>query len=259
MSTPTAGRSVADEGARSSDAAEFSFASAVTSVLNRGALGGPQLTTAVELVRDDPAAFGRWLTDAVNDAKTVEAVVARSYWHPNGFAKLVLHTSADPEFKLRMHVWPESEAPARGEPNPHSHRWEFASTVLTGQGVVVPEYREAAEGGDRFDRYRYGTSPDVPEALVVEGPVRLVKMKAPRVSRGDIYACGTGVIHTLEPLGRDLTATVVVQGPRRVHTTAVFRVPENSREQSNRPLSVVDFRQLVTGVVNKVCGCSSPR
>jgi hypothetical protein len=55
--------------------------------------------------------------------------------------------------------------------------------VLAGWGVVVPEYREVVEGGDRFDRYRYGASPDISEALVAEGSARLVKILALRAPR----------------------------------------------------------------------------
>ncbi|MFJ9785702.1 hypothetical protein ACIRSS_39445 [Amycolatopsis sp. NPDC101161] len=259
VSTQGAARPVAAAEERVFHAAEAWFSSGLASVLTEAAPGAPQLVAAAELVRDDPHAFGCWLKGATRDEQKLKAMVERSYWHSNGFAKLVLHTSAEPEFKIRMHVWPRSEASRRGEPNPHSHRWEFASTVLTGRGVVVPEYREASEGGDPFGRYRYGTDPDAPEALVADGAVRLVKTRSPRVSRGDVYSCGTEVIHTLEPLGTDLTATIVVQGPRRESTTVVFRARGRSEEEPSRRISEVEFRQIVAAVVTEICGGSSPR
>ncbi|WP_372666591.1 hypothetical protein [Amycolatopsis kentuckyensis] len=258
-STQGAGQPVAAAQKRVSDVAGSWFASGLVSVLTEAAPDVPQLVAAAELVRDDPHAFGCWLKEATRDSRELKAMAARSYWHSNGFAKLVLHTSVEPEFKIRMHVWPRSGASRRGEPNPHSHRWEFASTVLAGRGVVVPEYREASEGGDLFGRYRYGTDPDAPEALVADGSVRLVKVKSPRVFRGDVYSCGTDVIHTLEPLGTDLTATLVIQGSHRESTTVVFRARGRSGEQPNRRLSEAEFRQIVAEVVTEVCGCSSPR
>jgi hypothetical protein len=241
------------------DAAESGFVADLTASVRRGGLGFRGLAAAAETVSGDPSAFGRWLEDMTRDAEAVRVIAARSYWHPNGFAKLVLHSSADPQFKIRMHVWPRSRTSSRGETNPHSHRWEFASTLIAGRGMLMSEYREVAEGGSPFIRYRYGTNPALPALLVADGAARLAEARSPRLSRGGVYVCGTEVIHTAEPLGEHLTVTVVVQGPHRTSTTVVFRSPDASEDQPNRPLSAADFRQLVNAVVTEVRGCSSRR
>ncbi|MFF1612621.1 hypothetical protein ACFVYA_33010 [Amycolatopsis sp. NPDC058278] len=240
-----------------SGTAESRFVGNLATLLGEDGPRMPRLVAAAEAVSRDPQGFVCWLASLTRDAEAVRAVVARSYWHPNGFAKLVLHTSAVSEFKIRMHVWPESAASVRGEMNPHSHRWDFASTLLTGQGMVMPEYREVADEGDLFTRYRYGIDEVNPATLVFDGAVRLVQVKPRHLSRGSVYSCDTHVIHTAEPLGRDLTATVVVQGPHRVPTTAVFCAPGQSEDQPNRALSVADFRLLVKAVISGVGGCGS--
>lgn len=259
LSTPSAGPSVAAAEPPDSDPAGSRFISGLAAVLGKGDLGVPQLVAAVELVRDDPSAFASWLAAVARDTTAAGAVAARSYWHPNGFAKLVLHTSAEPEFKLRMHIWLDSTEPGRGETNPHRHRWEFASTVIAGRGILVPEYREDAGTGAPFTRYRYGTDPARPAALVADGAVRLVGTRSPQVLKGAVYACDTEVIHTLEPLGQGLTATVVVQGPHRTSATAVYCAPGESEDQPNRALSVAEFQELASAVVAEVDGCPSRR
>lgn len=257
VSTRVAGRSVAAGETPDPHAGGSRFLSGLALALGKGDVGVSQLLAAVELVRDDPCALGCWLAGVARDATTAAAVAARSYWHPNGFAKLVLHTSTKPEFKLRMHIWLDSAGSRRGETNPHSHRWDFASTVIAGQGILVPEYREDAESGAPFTRYRYGADPAYPARLIAEGGVHLVETRSPQILRGEVYACDTEVIHTLEPLGQDLTATVVVQGPHRTSVTAVFCAPCESEDQPNRSLSVMELQELLSAVVAEVPGCSS--
>jgi len=241
------------------EVSESSFIAEVTALVRDDLPGLPRLAVAAGMVRDGPHAFVRWLDGLTRDGPIVRTIAARSYWHPNGFAKLVLHISAQPDFKIRMHVWPESGTAKRGESNPHSHRWEFASTLLTGRGMLVTEYQEAAEGGKPYTRYHYGTNPAEPAALVANGAVRLGEVKWPRLTRGDVYSCDTEVVHTAEPLGADLTATAVVQGPRRTPATAVYCAPGESDDQPNRPLSVSELRLLVKAIVAGVGGCSSRR
>ncbi len=190
-----------------------------------------------------------WLDILSRDEDAVRSIARRSYWHPNGFAKLVLHASAEPEFRIRLHVWPASDKPSRGESNPHSHRWDFASTVLVGEGMHMVEYEESVERGRPHRRYRYGTDPANPAALVADGAARLKITRPQHVWHGDVYTCDTSIVHTVQPIGAGLTATVVVQGPRRTPTTVVYCLPGETDDQPNHPLSEEDFRWLVKSVV----------
>jgi hypothetical protein len=208
----------------------------------------PWLRRAAERVQQNPDKFLSWLEEAFQDGAAVREAAARSYWHPNGFAKLILHTSAEPGFRIRLHVWPASPEPSRGESNPHSHRWEFASTVLTGEGMHMVEYRERDDRGKGYQRYRYGTDPAHPAALVRDGEVRLWRTGHPHVQRGDVYTCDTEVVHTVRPIAGDLTATVVVQGPHRADSTVVYCEPGQTDDQPNRAMTEAEFRDLLDAV-----------
>jgi hypothetical protein len=208
--------------------------------------GLPQLEAAAEHIRGARRAFAAWLRDLAADDAAVAEIAKRSYWHPNGFAKIVLHAGVEPEFRIRLHVWPRSETPSAGESNPHSHRWEFASHVLTGTGMHMVEFAETAEGGKPYQRYRYGTDPANPAALVADGEVRLKRRGVPHVQSGDVYTCDTSVVHTVRPIDAGLTATVVVQGPRRTPTTVVYCAPGESDDQPNFDLTEADFAELAS-------------
>ncbi len=209
-----------------------------------------QLEKAAKHIRTDRRGFAAWLRGLVADEAAVADVAKRSYWHPNGFAKIVLHTGLAPEFRVRLHVWPRGKTPSRGESNPHSHRWEFASYVLTGTGMHMVDFAETTEGGRPYRRYRYGTDPANPAALVADGEVRLKRRGAPHVHGGDVYTCDTAVVHTVRPIDAGLTATVVVQGPRRTPTTVVYCEPGESDDQPNVELSGEDFVRLVSEVLS---------
>ncbi|SEF33100.1 hypothetical protein SAMN05421837_106599 [Amycolatopsis pretoriensis] len=219
---------------------------------NGSRLGIDRLEAAAEYVRAHRRAFAAWLRDLAGDPVAAADVAKRSYWHPNGFAKIVLHAGVEPEFRVRLHVWPSSDTVSRGESNPHSHRWEFASHVLTGTGMHMVEFAETTDGGKPFRRYRYGADPANPAALVADGEVRLRRRASPHVQSGDVYTCDTSIVHTVRPVDAGLTATVVVQGPRRTSTTVVYCEPGESDDQPNFDLTPADFQELVTAVLAKL-------
>jgi hypothetical protein len=67
------------------------------------------------------------LSKLIEDETRMREVSQRSYLHPNGFVKLVLHQLGDA--KLRLHFWSGHQ---EAEENIHNHRWVFASKVMTG-------------------------------------------------------------------------------------------------------------------------------
>ncbi|MEC3980796.1 hypothetical protein [Amycolatopsis sp. H20-H5] len=210
----------------------------------------PWLCRAADRVRQNPDKFLSWLEETfLDDDAAAHDAAGRSYWHPNGFAKLVLHTAAESRFRVRLHIWPASKEASQGESNPHSHRWEFASVVLAGKGMHMFEYRETIGGGKPYQRYRYGTDPADPAALVRDGQVRLRKTSSPHVQRGEVYSCDTEVVHTVRPIAADLTATVVVQGPRRVRSTVVYCEPGQTEDQPNRAVTDTEFKELLRSVI----------
>jgi hypothetical protein len=211
------------------------------------------LRRAARFLADQPAMVVSWLAELGENADTVRELAERSYWHPNGFAKLVLHVNRSPQFRIRLHVWPVVPgAPLLGESNPHSHRWDFASTVLAGGGLHMVEYVESESAGKAFDRYRYGADPNDRATLLLDGAARLKRIAAPHVRYGEIYSCDVRVVHIVAPIEEGMTATVVVQGPHASPSTVVYCEPGRDTDQPNQPMSELDFRLLVKHVVTEL-------
>jgi len=72
----------------------------------------------------------------LEDEEALLAIAQRSYPHPIGFDKLVLHdhSQGDPRhhFKLRLHIYWRSPQEVAAELN-HLHRFEMASSPITGE------------------------------------------------------------------------------------------------------------------------------
>ena len=221
---------------------------AVADLVRGDAFDIRRLHDAATFVAEDLDGFHSWLSGLRDQPGMVREIARRSYWHPNGFAKLVLHVSDDPEFRVRLHVWPDGPAETRlGESNPHSHRWDFASTVVAGDGLETEEFVEVDDGMP-YDRYRYGADPSNKAALVPCGPAGLVRTAEPTIWYGQVYDCDTSVVHTVRPIGSTLVATVVVQGRRKTDSTVVYCEPGTDADQPNVPLSETDFLEI-TGAV----------
>lgn len=213
-----------------------------------------ELRDALERMVRSRTALLAWLGALAADADRLGAMQAMSYWHPNGFAKIVLHLEHDSGVRIRLHVWPASDQLRAGESNPHGHRWDFASTVLAGDGLDMTHYADVTdvagcagpiEPGEAYTRCRYQAGPSGRATLRPEGPAWLAPVATPTVSAGGIYTCDTSVIHTVMPLGTALVATLLVQGPDTSPSTVVYSRPGDDLDQPGTPLSRAELVGLL--------------
>lgn len=201
----------------------------------------PVLLDAAAASTADRAALTHWLSGFAEPA-AAELVAARSYWHHNGFAKLVLH-AAD-EFRIRMHVWQAGEG-RLGETNPHGHRWNFASTVLCGDGLETEEYQESAHG-KRHVRYCYLGGLN---SLAPLKQVRLETTATKAIHAGERHAVHTEIVHTVHPMGTDLVATFVVQSRALTQNAPVYCVPGKAVDEPIVAITPAEVRHLVRSVL----------
>jgi hypothetical protein len=183
-----------------------------------------------------------WLASFDSMARA-EPVARRSYWHHNGFAKLVLEVTA--AHRIRLHVWPAGEN-RLGEWNPHGHRWNFASTVVAGDGLSSTEYVESDTGRHHVLYHYVGGSGGF---LTPVGNARLAEHDTRIVRNGERYVLDTSVVHTVVPLGNSLVATLVVQGPARLDHAPVYCPPGIPVDGPIRDLGPAEVRDLVRDVL----------
>lgn len=217
--------------------------STVTPVASPALDDAPTLLRTLDILTGDRQAFGGWLRTFDDPARAVD-VARRSYWHPNGFAKLVLKTGAD--HKVRLHVWPAGSH-RLGESNPHGHRWNFASQVLCGDGLKDTHYTET-ENGVLYERYRYAGG-NAADAVTHVATVRLAESNSWTRANGDRYMLDTSVVHTVQPLGTALIATLVIQGAALHDATPVYGAPGVDVDEPGRAISGPEVHELICDVL----------
>lgn len=203
-----------------------------------------ELSSGLEKLLADRQALSAWLSWIANDSTQRAQAARASYWHANGFAKLVLYNVA--QFRIRLHIWPAGDE-RLGEPDPHSHRWSFVSTVLAGEGLAISKQQEKPTGIEHM-RYIYDG-----RKLVPDEPAHLREVVSYTVSEGECYPTCTETVHTVKPLGRDLVATLLVQGPRASPSTLVYRLPGTPlSNQAINPIEDQEVRFLITEVNSRL-------
>lgn len=222
------------------------------------ALGPEPGVDDLEAALTEVSATPEWIVDLLDDVllhdERLQRITARSYGHPNGFAKIVIHDAGRSGVSVRLHVWPAIEpgdvaaALLRRDSAPHSHRWEFASTILAGAGLLVEEYRIDPEAeADRWGRFVF--EPARGPGLRPDGSAELTSTEfLVRDRDRDVYWCDADTIHMVGPLDDEMTATLVFQGPEFRDSALVFRRPDSPPDPGRTPLGPDEVRRYVAQV-----------
>jgi hypothetical protein len=205
------------------------------------------LLRAASRLSDHPDRLGRWLQSILDSPDQLALVADRSSVHPNGFAKIVLHAGS--RYSVRLHVWKRRAGLWVEDTQPHGHRWVFASWVVVGTvREVVFFSRERPGSGVRYDWYDYSRGQFGPQLQLI-GTAAL--------DRGDVIDRGAGVVygrardtlHTATPVGEDLVASLVLQGPHHPEPTPVYVESGQEPLQEELTLSVGEVRSLIGEVI----------
>ncbi len=195
------------------------------------------------------------------DPAQLEAIAGRSYPHPIGFDKLVLHheRSAVHGFKLRLHIYWRSPQELAAE-RIHLHRFEMASSPITGEltnhlyavrACEAPDIASEADGQASDDNARgyhaYSGYWRDPKGILHKrflGLAQLQFLSALTFVPGQTYAQGLQAPHYVETnaetghTNRDVCSTIYIHGPG-LSDTAGRRIPILFEEQ-RIPDSVID-------------------
>lgn len=90
------------------------------------------------------------IENLLGNERELNEVASRSYYHNNGFLKVVL-IEKRPKYSVRFHIWPEESFQA---PDVHNHPWDMTGLVLSGS-YEWPIYslEQNSEGCESFDLF----------------------------------------------------------------------------------------------------------
>lgn len=159
----------------------------------------------------DQETFPEFIEKVIANDDWLEAIAKRSYYHVNGFDKLIL--LQEDNYSLRVHIWWKKNRKKTRE-DVHNHRWDFISGVLVGTSVqeLFSLSSKEEEGAFEVSHYRYTpqrTHKNLRYQMKNLGSVFLCKQGKKRISHGQVYALKRSELHRVICDYKETTATLV--------------------------------------------------
>lgn len=157
--------------------------------------------------------------DILSSEKNLQYIAERSYFHGNGFLKIVL---LDNFYKIRLHIWFEGIS---AEENIHSHRWDFASHILAGtlHSEIWQETQNMDDQVHHLDCYLYtaktGFSP--PKSKYI-GKKYLIKLRDDQFYAGNTYFMYKNNLHRIKANYSSFIATIICTLPTQTTDNLLF-------------------------------------
>lgn len=190
------------------------------------------------------------LAQLLRSGVALAEVQANSYYHHNGFRKLVLLQNK--AFKLRLHLW-EARNESHHE-NIHDHRWNFASALLAGSFKTMI-WEEDAEGSEvRLDCTYTPAREGSVYAVRENGQVRLRPQATHTLRAGDVYYMPASTLHQVTDPGEGATRTLMLTATPVLDSCKLYAehsIPE--ADKVNVPFSTAEIRQQLTALLLQTC------
>jgi hypothetical protein len=212
----------------------------VDSVVDRAFERSP-LPALVRELRDQRDQLVGTLTAILGSPSRQEALAERSYWHPNGFAKLVL--ADDPQRgQVRLHVWPDLP----NDDDIHGHAWDYESTTVAGELTEVTYRESSPREGRPMWRHSYSQVGHRRFAFVDATPVCIAEHGLRRVYEvGDASGGSPDHIHRFFPTMAP-AATLLRVGPVDRRSSNVYRpTADPPHVVAPRPTTRVEVREWI--------------
>ncbi len=183
------------------------------------------------------------LLELLSNNNNLKRVANRSYWHGNGFLKIVL---LDFHYKLRLHIWfPNNPC----EENIHSHRWGFISQILIGtlnselwQDLPHNSCKKYSQKEVfHLKEYQY-TAKQANQKATKKfiGFIDCIKTKDVAQDTGEIYIMKPTQLHKINHNSKEIVATIVCTEPtNNLHNRLIPSVEQpqlNSKFLSSKEL-----------------------
>jgi hypothetical protein len=176
----------------------------------------------------------------LDDTALQQKIASRSYIHSNGFDKIVLIDSKEPEYKVRFHVWWPSESTTYIE-DIHNHTWDFCSAILT--GAFKFQIFQADDHGKVLYHYRKSLLAGGVESMDYMGQSKLHCTFDSWIPVGCNYTLERDVFHRVISVGNQVTSTILIQGPVVKNASDIFTDQPDHEAMPIRPFESSELRQ----------------
>jgi hypothetical protein len=203
-------------------------------------------TSDVEQLLREPSSgteLRSYLATVIAKPSKLVEIGKRSFFHSNGFSRLVLETYPATRQKLRLHYWDSPDAGLSQDP--HNHAWSFVSCIMAGQ-FVQETYSVTSIPGSKFVACELLPNPPGFSGYKHREryTVSLVSTERRYFDPGDVYRLGDDIIHKFYPI-RTPAFTIVVQLPSSKQTSLMYIPAEQRDRPAERPVKEFDSAEVV--------------
>lgn len=177
------------------------------------------------------------------DDEQLQLVASRSYAHYNKFDKLVLISSMEPRYDLRMHVWWPNSHTISTE-NIHNHKWDFSSVLLRGS-YSFEVYEESSTGREMYEHSYVTRAGSDSYQMPFHRRANLELTSKGCMSAGDSYSLSHDILHRVICDLSATTISLVIRGASKKKSARVFT---ESQANSENPISSTTF------TISEICG-----
>lgn len=190
------------------------------------------------------------LAQLLRSEEALCGVQQRSYYHHNGFRKLVLLQNK--AFKLRLHLWEANSE--RHHENIHDHRWNFASCLLAGSFQTVIWEEDPSGPEFRLNCTYTPAQGDGHYGVAENGHVRLRQKAVHTLHAGDLYYMPASTLHQVTDPGQGETITLMLTAtPVLEHCKLYAEQSIAERDKVNVPFSAAAIRRELTALLLQTC------
>lgn len=195
-----------------------------------------------------PFVLNLLIQEVVKTPVLFEKVIKDSYYHENGFHKIVLLSGR--YFKLRVHQFGVASKPPME--NIHDHRWPFASAILSGRLTMdmFSDFMKSSEGEDLYHFIYKSDKIDGSYETVPLGLKRLYKTESRTYFPGESYLMKTDELHRVKNSYGEESVTVILTGVSKSSSCNLYaKRPILEEEKKTIPYHPDVIREMLQKII----------
>jgi hypothetical protein len=168
-----------------------------------------------------------------------------AYKHPNGFTKFRLAVEKN-GLIVRLHIWEEPF----NQGDIHSHRWNFASRIVSGS-VIESRYEARADEVGEWTQYECSKGKSESYLLQRSGNYSAHVVERNEYCKGQSYFRDHKALHHISIAGPYPVITLMIQSAPKVSSSQVLTVKDLSRERAVRIIGLSEMRAILSRFADK--------
>ncbi|WP_336273161.1 hypothetical protein [Vreelandella indica] len=190
------------------------------------------------------------INNMMKSQSQLHEVANRSYWHKNGFLKVLL-LDKRPKYSIRLHIWPDSPLQ---EGDVHNHPWNMSGLVLTGS-YEWPIYTfEQVKEITKFALYKCRYLEDYSGySFHRVGSVILKEVKNSIMQEGEFFQFPKEKYHSAKKENSDPADSIIITGTSESLTADVVSSREISCDKImyNAPVKSSFLREKLSAFMGR--------